>query len=884
MSNTKPNRVVIVESPTKARTISRFLDDSYTVESSFGHIRDLPRSSAEVPKAYKSEPWARLGIDIENDFKPLYVVSREGAKRVRELRQIVREADELYLATDEDREGEAIAWHLLEELSPPSRIRVHRMVFHEITREAIARALENLRDIDRRLVDAQEARRLLDRLYGFEVSPVLWKKVASGLSAGRVQSVATRIVVGRERERIEFVSAPFWSLTMKASLQDGASFTSRLSSLNGQVVAQSRNFGSDGKVNAEKVFVLTALEAERLGKDLDGKEGKVSSVSQKPYRRRPNPPFITSTLQQEGERRLGLSSKQVMQLAQSLYEQGFITYMRTDSTALSGTAIATVRAEVGKRFGEEYLPPKPRQYRAKSRNAQEAHEAIRPAGEKLRHPSEVIGALKRQEARLYDLIWRRTMASQMTDATGKTVRVALAAQSSQGEAVFSASGTVISHAGFRKALTPYAKAADNGEEVRKEALSDQVLPAVAEGASVQISEPEPAGHETKPPARFTEASLIRRLEEMGVGRPSTYASIMGTIQDRGYVWKKGSALVPAFTAFIVVGLMEQHFADLVDYTFTARMEDDLDQIANGSNESVPWLRMFYFGDGAQGGLKAMVTDNVSDIDARAINSVPVGELPDGSPVEVRHGRYGTFIMCGDKRADLPENLPPDELTVDRALQLLETRAEARELGADPVSGLPVTARTGRYGPFVQLGPSPDDDGSKPRYASLFKSMSPETVTLEEALKLLSLPRHLEDDSDGEVIVVQNGRYGPFIKKGKETRSLDFEEQLFTVTLTEARQLLSQPKRRASSTTQRQLRTLGDDPATGREITVRDGRYGPYVSDGETNASLSKGEDPETVSIQRALELLEERRASGGKPRGGRSRSGRSARPAKRRSS
>ena len=892
-----PNRLVIVESPTKAATISRFLDDSYVVESSYGHIRDLPSNSTEIPAAYKSEPWARLGIDVKNDFKPLYVISRKGKKRVGELKKLAAAADELYLATDEDREGEAISWHLLEVLSPPARVQVHRMVFHEITREAIAESLRNLRDIDRRLVDAQEARRLLDRLYGFEVSPVLWKKVAAGLSAGRVQSVATRMVVERERERMAFVPASYWSLRMTALPQtDGgapsvsrASFKARMSSLDGVKVAQGKDFDADGKSKSSGLIVLTESEALRLGEDLDGNTGEVSSVKEKPYKRKPPPPFITSTLQQEAGRRLGLSSKVVMQLAQSLYEKGYITYMRTDSTTLSASAVTAVRKEIGRRFGEEYLPVQPRRHHGKARNAQEAHEAVRPAGESLRHPDELRGRLNAAEVRLYDLIWRRTMASQMTDVVGKTVSVEISARSSRDEeAVFFTSGTVISHEGFRAALPPESKktaaeggahraAAEGGAHRAaadaQEVSDNQVLPRVSEGDVVRLSSPEPAGHETKPPARFTEATLVRKLEELGVGRPSTYASIMGTIQDRGYVWKKGSALIPAFTAFVVVSLLEKHFGDLVDYAFTARMEDDLDEIANGSNESIPWLRNFYFGNSEAPGLKTLVSERLDDIDAAAINSIPIGVDSDGTPIEIRLGRYGPFLSCGDQKADLGEDLPPDELTVERALKMLEAGSSIQELGTDPKSGLPVTAKAGRYGPFVQLGPAPGDEDSKPCYASLFKSMSLETLTLSEALKLLSLPRALGAADDGEAVTAQNGRYGPYVKKGKETRSLETEEQLFTITLDEALELLSRPKTRRGSAPRGPLRELGADPLTGKEVVLRDGRFGPYVSDGETNASLRKGDDPEKLSIGRASDLLAERRSAGGRSSsGGRSRS------------
>ena len=870
-------RVVIVESPTKAKTISNFLDKSYVVESSYGHVRDLPSNSKEIPAAYRSEPWARLGIDVENDFKPLYVISGSSGKRVRELRQIVQKADELYLATDEDREGEAISWHLLEVLSPPPSVKIYRMVFHEITREAITNSFKCLRDIDRRLVDAQEARRLLDRLYGFEVSPVLWKKVSSGLSAGRVQSVATRIVVERERERIAFVPASYWSLQMTVSVdalagdtpeeaREAGAFNAQLTWLDGATIAQGRHFGPDGKLSTPDARVLSEVEATRLGQMLDSASAEVTSAKQKSYRRQPPPPFTTSTLQQEASRRLGMSPDAVMQRAQSLYEKGYITYMRTDSVNIASSAISAARNAIAETFGKEFLTPSPRRHRSRSRNAQEAHEAIRPAGERFRSPSEVKASLNPLEAQLYEHIWRRTLASQMTDTLGKTLSVELTARTDSGsEATFSASGTVITHEGFRRVLPPETKKlSDSGAT---SVAAEEVLPAVSEGESVRLGSPLPSGHETKPPPRLTEATLVRQLEELGVGRPSTYASITSTIRKRGYVWKRGSALIPAFNAFIVVGLLERHFADLVDYAFTARMEDDLDAIANGTNEHIPWLKEFYFGNDGKPGLRVMVSDQLDAIDARDINSIVVGKNSAGESVEVRLGRYGPYISCGSLTRSLPDDLALDELTVKRAMEILENRPNIRELGVDEPTGLPITVRTGRYGPFVQLGPSPGDEEGKPpkeegkpRYASLFKSMLPEELTLEQALQLLSLPRELGKNPEGQVVTAQNGRYGPFVRCGKETRPLESEEQIFSVTLQEALELLAAP--RGNRRTQRHntpLRELGTDPETGKSVSLLSGRYGPYVTDGEVNASLGKDDKPEAVTLERACALLDKRR-------------------------
>ena len=853
------NALVIVESPAKAKTISGYLGAGYVVESSIGHIRDLPSRAAEVPKAYKSESWARLGIDVDNGFKPLYVVNGDKRQQVRKLKSLLADADELYLATDEDREGEAIAWHLLEVLNP--RVPVKRMVFHEITRPAISAAVASPRELDRRLVDAQEARRMLDRLYGYEVSPVLWKKVMPQLSAGRVQSVAVRIVVERERERMSFVSASFWGLTATFAPggEQGPEFTASLASLDGSRVATARDFGPDGRATRGDLTVLDEAGAATLVADLQDSDFAVRSRTSKPYRRRPAPPFITSTLQQEAARKLGVSSAAAMRAAQLLYEKGYITYMRTDSTSLSSAAVAAARSEVAGRYGPDLLPAKPRTYASKVKNAQEAHEAVRPAGEAFADPRTVAQQVPQPEARLYELVWQRTLASQMTDCTGETVQLRVGARTGAGtDAEFAASGTVITHLGFREV---YTEGTDAGEA--SEAADERRLPALGEGDAVDSRGMEASGHETQPPARYTEASLVRRLEQLGVGRPSTYSSIMGTITDRGYVWKKGSALVPSFTAFSVVNLLERHFPKLVDYAFTAKMEDDLDRIATGAEEQVPWLQRFYFGGSDDPGLKEKVSSRLGDIDARSVNSIRLGTDDDGVEVEVRVWRDGASVHRGEDSASVPDGTAPDELTVDRVLELLAASSDGRALGTDPDTGLSVVARSGRYGPYVQLGLA-DEVPDKPKFASLFKTMELETVTLDQALKLLSLPRTVgADPADGVEITVQNGRYGPFVRKGSESRSLASENQLFTVGLEECLALLAQPKSRGrSAAPAAPLRELGEDPVTGRAIVVKDGRYGHYVTDGEVNASLRSGDTVEGLTLDRACDLLAEKRAKG----------------------
>ncbi|QIP85393.1 type I DNA topoisomerase [Streptomyces sp. Tu 2975] len=872
-------RLVIVESPAKAKTIKGYLGPGYVVEASVGHIRDLPNGAAEVPEKYTGEV-RRLGVDVEHDFQPVYVVNADKKAQVRKLKEQLAESDELYLATDEDREGEAIAWHLLEVLKP--KVPVHRMVFHEITKEAIRDAVANPRELNKRMVDAQETRRILDRLYGYEVSPVLWKKVMPRLSAGRVQSVATRLVVERERERIAFRSAEYWDLTGTFSTgragdpSDPSTLTARLNTVDGQRVAQGRDFGSDGRLKSAQVLHLDEANARSLAAALDGASFAVRSVESKPYRRSPYAPFRTTTLQQEASRKLGFGAKATMQVAQKLYENGFITYMRTDSTTLSETAVAAARAQVTQLYGADYLPEKPRVYAGKVKNAQEAHEAIRPSGDRFRTPAET--GLTGDQFKLYELIWKRTVASQMKDAVGNSVTVKIGGRASDGrDAEFSASGKTITFHGFMKA---YVEGADDPNAELDD--RERRLPQVAEGDALSSEEISVDGHATKPPARYTEASLVKELEEREIGRPSTYASIIGTILDRGYVFKKGTALVPSFLSFAVVNLLEKHFGRLVDYDFTARMEDDLDRIARGEAQAVPWLRRFYFGEGDAagaaseagngdgdhlGGLKELVTD-LGAIDAREISSFPVG-----NDIKLRVGRYGPYVERGEKeaeghqRADVPEDLAPDELTVEYAEELLAKPSGDFELGTDPATGHQIIARDGRYGPYVtevlpEGTPKTGKNAVKPRTASLFKSMSLDTVTLEDALKLMSLPRVVGADAEGVEITAQNGRYGPYLKKGTDSRSLENEEQLFSITLEEALAIYAQPKQRGRAAAKPPLKELGTDPVSERPVVVKDGRFGPYVTDGETNATLRTGDSVEDITPERGYELLAEKRAKG----------------------
>ncbi len=847
-----PKILVIVESPTKARTIAAFLGPDVAVESSMGHIRDLPRSASEIPKRAKGEDWARLGVNVDNDFEPLYVIPKERRELIKKLKEMLANVDELYLATDEDREGESIAWHLTEVLKP--KVPVHRMVFHEITKSAIEEAFLNPRDLDDRLIQAQEARRILDRLFGYEVSPVLWRKIQQGLSAGRVQSVAVRIVVERERLRMAFTAASYWSVegTFAASANLDKVFDATLLEIDDSRVATGKDFDSGG--NAKKgIIVLDQQSATELATDLTKADFSVRSVEEKPYKRSPYPPFRTSTLQQDAGRKLRFSSARTMSAAQRLYENGYITYMRTDSTALSGSAVASARSQITKLYGKEYLSPKPRVYASNVKGAQEAHEAIRPAGETFLTPEQVAVKVGTDEASLYDLIWKRTIACQMADAKGVTVSARLSAPTTTGtQVVFSTSGRTITFPGFLRA---YVQGSDDPESTLDD--KEKILPPLAEGESLAVQRLEPTGHETRPPARYTEASLVQKLEELGVGRPSTYASIMSTIQDRGYVWKKGAALVPTFTAFGVVTLLENHFPNLVDYDFTAGMENDLDRIASGDEESVPWLTAFYFGDD---GLKQKVASRLDDIDPRKVGSISIGNDSDGADVVARIGRYGPYVQRGEERASIPEAVAPDELTVEMAIELIETQnAGDKIFGTDPDSGLIVLGKTGRFGPYVQLGEQEESSKDKPKRASLFKAMSMDELSLDDALKLLSLPRTVGQDDEGTDILALNGRYGPYIQRGDDRRSLESEDQLFSLTVEEALKVLAEPPRRRGQKASGPLKELGPDPVSGKPVTVRTGRFGPYVTDGEVNASLRKGDDPESITIEKAAELLVARR-------------------------
>lgn len=852
---------MIVESPTKANKIASFLGDGYIVESSRGHVRDLPTGAAEVPAKYKGEKWARTGVNVDNDFEALYVVNPDKKATLRSLRDALAEADELLLATDGDREGEAIAWHLLQELKP--KVPAKRMVFHEITPQAIADAVAHPRDLDEDLVDAQETRRILDRLYGYEVSPVLWKKVMPRLSAGRVQSVATRLIVDRERERIAFRPASYADIDAILDAGPGAEpplFPARLTHVGRLRVAQGRDFDARGQLiikGQDQLLRLDQDQAEALAEQLRQARYTVRGVDAKPYTRRPYAPFRTTTLQQEAGRKLGFTSQRTMSVAQDLYEAGFITYMRTDSVTLSDTAIRAARAQVRQLYGAEYLPDAPRIYTSKVKNAQEAHEAIRPAGEAFQTPAQT--GLSGDQFRLYELIWMRTIASQMKDATGQSISVSITASGTGHEdCTFVASGRTISFYGFLKA---YVEAVDESDE----GVSDDAqarLPQLHPDQALQAERIRALGHQTRPPARYTEPSLVAKLEELEIGRPSTYASIIRTITARDYVFKKGSALVPTWLAFAVTRLLEEHFPKLVDYAFTAEMEEVLDQIADGHAERVAVLTDFYFGGPDREGLQRLVSE-LGEIDARKLSTFQVGDIDSG--IVVRVGRYGTYVEDEEgRRASVADDLPPDELTVDLARELLtKPMGDERELGVDPETGLMVVARQGRYGPYVTEVLPPDAPATaKPRTGSLLASMDLDTVTLEQALRLMSLPRVVGVAGDGVEITAQNGRYGPYLKKGTDSRSLSSEEQIFTITLEEAEQIYAQPKQRGRAAAKAPLRELGPDPATGKPMVIKDGRFGPYVTDGEVNATLRRGDDVATIGAERAAELLAEKRAKG----------------------
>ena len=862
-------KLVIVESPAKARKIGDYLGDGFIVEASVGHIRDLPQRAADIPKDVKKLAWSKEGVDIENDFAPLYVINPDKKAKVAELKELMKGADELLLATDEDREGEAIAWHLVEVLEP--KIPIKRMVFNEITKEAIQAAVENTRDLDYNLIDAQETRRVLDRLYGYRLSPVLWKKVMPRISAGRVQSVATKLIVEKERERMAFISSSWWDLNATCEL----GFTARLLSVEGKKVASTSDFGADGAVkekSLENILLLDEKSAHALVDSLKSTPLTVKSMEESPRTERPKPPFTTSTMQQDAGSRLGWGAQITMRVAQRLYENGYITYMRTDSINLSAQAINAARNAAKALYGADHVADAPRVYQGKSKNAQEAHEAIRPAGDAFKTPGELAPELSRDEFALYDLIWKRTVASQMADAKKMQMRVDFDATTSDKKAtIFRANGSVITFPGF---LAAYDDIVDENAKVDEEA-SDKRLPAMTVGQSIKVSEYNCEGHDTKPPARYTEPTLVKKLEELGIGRPSTFASIIQTIQDRGYVYKRGRALVPTFLAFSVTGLLETHFTKLVDYDFTASMEEDLDKIAAGEAGRVDWLRDFYYGVDGQPGLNELSLD-LGGIDARATNTMNLSDT-----IEIRVGRYGAYLQENipdqdRKLANIPEELAPDELTLAKAIDLLAAPSGERELGTDPKTGLEVIAKSGRFGPYItEVFPEEpvelDDKGEpkkkrkkkdapKPKTASLLSTMTLDTITIDDALKLLSLPRILGTNSAGEDITIQNGRYGPYLKAGADSRTLTSEDQLFSLSLDEALEIYSKPKERRRGVAKPPLKELGKDPATEKEVIVKDGRFGMYVTDGETNATLRRGDTLEALTIERALELLAGRRA------------------------
>ena len=852
-----PHRLVIVESPAKAKTIQKYLGPGYEVTASVGHVRDLPERAVDVPAEIKKQPWGRMAIDVEDNFTPYYVVSSKKKDKVAELKRMLADADELLLATDEDREGEAIAWHLMEILRP--KVPVRRMVFHEITPEAIRHAAESTRDLDMQLVDAQETRRLIDRLYGFEVSPVLWRKVQAGLSAGRVQSVATRLIVEKERERIAYKRASYWDIE---GTFDPQSFSANLVAVDGKKIAQGKDFDSLAQIKDASLVHLDEDVAKSLCTSLSGAKFAVRSVDDRPYSSKPKAPFMTSTMQQAASGRLKWGAQRTMRVAQALYERGYITYMRTDSTTLSDTALNAARKQAAELYGSDHVSEAPRRYDRKVKNAQEAHEAIRPAGDVFRTPAEVAGELVGDEFALYDLIWKRTVASQMADAKGTTATIRIGATSGDGrDAEFSASGTVIT---FRGHMAAY----DDADEDQDEKNEARRLPAVKVGDSVTAVSLEPSGHSTNPPARYTEATLVQKLEELGIGRPSTYAAIVSRIIDQGYVWKRGSALVPHFLAFTVTRLMEENFTQLVDYDFTASLEEVLDEVANGEQGRLEVLKRFYFGEKTEGSIFPGLAPLVSvygDIDARAMASLPIA----GHEGVIRVGKYGPYLERGEgetlQRANIPQDLAPDEMTAEKAEELFNAPSGERELGVDPETERVIMAKTGRYGPyFTEVLPEGSPKKEKPRTASLFSTMDVEQVSLDDALRMFTLPREIGlDPTEGEPITSQNGRYGPYLLKGKDSRTLPDEESIFSCTLEEALALFAQPKlRRGRGQAAGPLKVVGVDPSTQKEVVVREGRFGIYITDGETNASLRGGDSVETISIERASDLLAERRAAG----------------------
>jgi DNA topoisomerase-1 len=861
-------KLVIVESPAKARKISGYLGDEYIVEASVGHIRDLPQRAADIPKEVKKFAWSKEGVDIENDFAPLYVINPDKKGKVSELTALMKEADELILATDEDREGEAIAWHLVEVLEP--KIPIKRMVFNEITKEAIQKAVHETRDLDYHLIDAQETRRVLDRLYGYRLSPVLWKKVMPRISAGRVQSVATRLIVERERERMAFISSSWWDLTAKCEL----GFDARLLSVDDKRLAATNDFDANGALKEKSVgniLLLDESSAKQMAESLKHFPLTVKSIEESPRTERPKPPFTTSTMQQDAGSRLGWGAQITMRVAQRLYENGYITYMRTDSVNLSEQAINAARNAAKSLYGADHVANSPRVYQGKSKNAQEAHEAIRPAGDVFKTPGELAPELSRDEFALYDLIWKRTVASQMADAKKMQQRVDFDAITSDNKkAIFRANGSVVTFPGFLAAYDDV----QTDDSSKDEESSDKRLPVMSEGQKVKVAELLTEGHETKPPARYTEPTLVKKLEELGIGRPSTFASIIQTIQDRGYVMKRGRALVPTFLAFSVVGLLEQHFSKLIDYEFTASMEEDLDKIAAGEAERIDWLRNFYYGHDGLPGLNELAAD-LGVIDAQQVNTMKLSD-----DIEIRVGRYGAYVQQGQgderKFANIPEGTAPDEMNLAHAEELLAKPSGERELGIDPETGYPIIAKSGRYGAYItEIIPEPEPvinpktgkpkrikkaDLPKPKTASLFSSMNLDTITYEDALKLLSLPRVLGTNDKGDEITVQNGRYGPYLKAGTDSRTLSSEDQIFTITLDEALDIYSKPKERRRGVAKPPLKDFGIDPTTGKHILVKDGRFGMYITDGETNATLRRGDTLEALDLDRANELLAGRRA------------------------
>jgi len=850
--------LVIVESPAKARTIRKFLGRGYNVEASIGHIRDLPQGAKEIPSRFKGEDWAYLGVNVNADFAPVYIVPRAKTKQVRKLKESLKGAKELYLATDEDREGEAISWHLCEVLKP--KVPVRRLVFHEITEEAILDALTEPREIDADLVRAQEVRRIVDRLFGYDVSPLLWRKIKPRLSAGRVQSVAVRLIVERERQRMAFVSATYWDLLGTFAKSNGESFEATLISVDGRKIPSGRDFDpATGKLKDPSLLLLDRQQAAELLDRFRGADCRVANLEDKPYSTRPYPPFTTSTLQQEANRKCGFTARHTMQVAQSLYENGHITYMRTDSTNLAAVAVEAARDLVASQYGKEYLPEKPRTYQTKVKNAQEAHEAIRPAGHPFDFPEKLRSQLSPDEFRLYDLIWKRTVASQMADARGHRITVTVTVDGG----VFQVSGKTIEFPGY---LRVYVEGSDDPDS--KLADRDTVLPSVAVGEVLACRELKPKSHTTSPPNRYSEASLTRALEEMGIGRPSTYAAIIDTILARDYVFKlkRGNLLVPTWTAFAVSQLLEAHLPDLVDYQFTAEMEDELDAISRGEMNHLAYLKSFYFGDGHPG-LKEQLKNKADEINAREVCQVriglPGGDGDAGEEIYVRVGRYGPFLEQGTRRASLPENMPPDELTVQKALELLDKAAQGDEpLGICPDTHTPVFVKIGRFGPYVQRGKPEDDE--KPQNASLLRGMNPEAVDLALALKLLSLPRSLgEHPQSGQPVAVHNGRYGPYVTCGEESRSLPEGLAPLEITLDQAVQVLAQPKGGRGAVRRKEpIKVFEASPVTGEKVQLLDGRYGPYVTDGKTNASLPRGTAPEEVTLEYALQLLRTRAEKG----------------------